>query len=268
MGVLDRQRAVRGYGGNSVAESADGGVAARPSEILGSDRGGRETENGGQAGVSSPVGTRWFRHAGGVNPAWQRLFRAATCRWMNGRTSRCGAPKVPVCARSLIGSTVRRRPSHVSCAGTPRPGPTASTTRHRRRSGTPNVGPAPKDGQVGGQRRAASLRPGKRPESFAVLMATATGPRRRPVEGRNKPHRGRASWAHSWSPEQIARRLPPDLPDDESMRICHEAIYQVLYVETRGALNRELVSCLRRGRALRVRRARTRKSPWACTLVN
>jgi IS30 family transposase len=49
-----------------------------------------------------------------------------------------------------------------------------------------------------------------------------------------------------------------DFPDDLSMRISHEAIYQALYVQGRGALKRELVACLRTGRALRVPRARTR----------
>ena len=43
------------------------------------------------------------------------------------------------------------------------------------------------------------------------------------------------------------------------MRISHEAIYQALYVQGRGALRRELVACLRTGRALRVPRARTRQ---------
>jgi IS30 family transposase len=47
-----------------------------------------------------------------------------------------------------------------------------------------------------------------------------------------------------------------DHPDDESMRISHEAIYQALYVQSRGALKRELTQCLRTGRALRVPRAR------------
>jgi IS30 family transposase len=41
------------------------------------------------------------------------------------------------------------------------------------------------------------------------------------------------------------------------MRISHEAIYQALYVQGRGALKRELVACLRTGRTLRVPRART-----------
>ena len=48
-------------------------------------------------------------------------------------------------------------------------------------------------------------------------------------------------------------------PDDESMRISHEAIYQALYVQGRGALRRELTACLRTGRALRVPRVRTRR---------
>jgi IS30 family transposase len=42
------------------------------------------------------------------------------------------------------------------------------------------------------------------------------------------------------------------------MRISHEAIYQALYVQGRGALRRELTACLRTGRTLRVPRARTR----------
>ena len=45
------------------------------------------------------------------------------------------------------------------------------------------------------------------------------------------------------------------------MRISHEAIYQALYVQSRGALKRELVACLRTGRALRVPRARARQRP-------
>ena len=66
-------------------------------------------------------------------------------------------------------------------------------------------------------------------------------------------------WALSWSPEQISRRLVVDFPNDESMRISHEAIYQALYVQGRGALNRQLTECLRTGRALRVPRARTER---------
>jgi IS30 family transposase len=80
-----------------------------------------------------------------------------------------------------------------------------------------------------------------------------------PWKGRRRhgPRQNRR-WAAAWSPEQIARRLRRDFPDDETMRISHEAIYQALYVQGRGALRRELTACLRTGRALRVPRARSR----------
>jgi transposase, IS30 family len=76
--------------------------------------------------------------------------------------------------------------------------------------------------------------------------------------GRRHGRRQDRRWATSWSPEQIANRLRVDFPEDEMMRISHEAIYQALYIQGRGALRRELTACLRTGRALRVPRARTR----------
>lgn len=75
--------------------------------------------------------------------------------------------------------------------------------------------------------------------------------------GRRHGRRTDRRWAKAWSPEQISNRLRVDFPADESMRISHEAIYQALYIKGRGALERELVACLRTGRALRVPRART-----------
>jgi transposase, IS30 family len=89
------------------------------------------------------------------------------------------------------------------------------------------------------------------------------GPRQVAFNGRNKPHRADRKWVNGWSPEQIANRLQTDFPDDKSMRISHEAIYQALYIQGRGALKRELVSCLRTGRALRVPRARAQAKAWA-----
>lgn len=85
------------------------------------------------------------------------------------------------------------------------------------------------------------------------------GPETAPWKGRNKPRRQDRRWATAWSPEQISNRLEIDFPHDESMRISHEAIYQALYVQSRGALKRELVACLRTGRALRVPRSRARQ---------
>ena len=87
--------------------------------------------------------------------------------------------------------------------------------------------------------------------------AAVPGPEVRWI-GRRHGRRTDRRWARSWSPEQIANRLRVDFPDDGSMRISHEAIYQALYVQGRGALRRELTACLRTGRALRVPRARTR----------
>jgi IS30 family transposase len=76
--------------------------------------------------------------------------------------------------------------------------------------------------------------------------------------GRRRGRRKDRRWARSWSPEQISNRLRLDFPDDESMRVSHEAIYQSLFVQGRGALRRELTACLRTGRTLRVPRARAR----------
>ena len=92
----------------------------------------------------------------------------------------------------------------------------------------------------------------QRPDGTAV-----DGPQ---VPWRSRRHGRRADrrWARSWSPEQISNRMRLDFPDGESMRVSHEAIYQSLYVQGRGALRRELTACLRTGRALRVPRARVR----------
>jgi IS30 family transposase len=77
-------------------------------------------------------------------------------------------------------------------------------------------------------------------------------------KGRRHGPRQNRRWAMAWSPQQIAERLRLDYADDVTMRISHEAIYQALYVQGRGALKRELTACLRTGRALRVPRARSR----------
>jgi IS30 family transposase len=60
-----------------------------------------------------------------------------------------------------------------------------------------------------------------------------------------------AGFEKGWSPAQISARLVVDFPDDVQMRISHEAIYQSLYVQGRGALRRELAVCLRTGRTVR-----------------
>jgi IS30 family transposase len=94
--------------------------------------------------------------------------------------------------------------------------------------------------------------------TIAVGVGGTVGPQV-PWNGRRHGRRRDRRWATSWSPEQISQRLKLDFPDDASMRISHEAVYQALYVQGRGALRRELVTCLRTGRTLRVPRARTRR---------
>ena len=59
------------------------------------------------------------------------------------------------------------------------------------------------------------------------------------------------------SPEQIANRIRLDHPDDPEMRVCHETIYQAIYVEARGGLKHEMDQSLRQGRAYRQPRRTT-----------
>ena len=54
-----------------------------------------------------------------------------------------------------------------------------------------------------------------------------------------------------WSPQQIAGWLARVFPDDPELRVSHEVIYQSLFVQTRGALRRELTENLRTGRVMR-----------------
>lgn len=54
-----------------------------------------------------------------------------------------------------------------------------------------------------------------------------------------------------WSPEQICHALIDEYPNDESMRVSHETIYQAIYVQARGGLKREVAAALRTGRTRR-----------------
>jgi transposase, IS30 family len=63
-----------------------------------------------------------------------------------------------------------------------------------------------------------------------------------------------------WSPAQISGWLAEQYPNDSEMHVSHETIYQSLFVQSRGALKKELHACLRTGRAMRRAKAYTKGS--------
>ncbi len=70
------------------------------------------------------------------------------------------------------------------------------------------------------------------------------------------------------SPSTISRSLVLLFPDDPAMRVSHATIYRNLYVQGRGGLRRELVKCLRTGRALRKTRRTTERRGRLAGMVN
>jgi IS30 family transposase len=54
-----------------------------------------------------------------------------------------------------------------------------------------------------------------------------------------------------WSPQQISGWLVEQFPDDPEMRVSHETIYVSLFVQSRGALRKELTRYLRSGHSTR-----------------
>lgn len=215
------------------------------------------------AGVPQAIGTRWFRKAGGMPPA------------MFGRSAK------PLTGRYL--SLTEREDLailHVKGAGVReigrQMGRSASTiSRELRRNAATRSGGLEyraTTAQWHAERAARRPKPAKLAGNEALrvyvqerLAGVIAGPGEAAVlgpvtlwKGRRHGPRQPRRWATAWSPEQIAHRLRLDFPEDGTMRISHEAIYQALYVQSRGGLRRELTACLRTGRSLRVPRARSR----------
>jgi IS30 family transposase len=215
-----------------------------------------------EVGVSQAVGSRWFRVAGGMTPS--HLSRASGP--LSGRY-------LSFTEREEI--ALLRAEGHGVREVARRLGRAASTiSRELRRNA------ATRGGELDYRATTAQWhaeRAGRRPkraklvlnpalreyvqDRLAGFIAPPSGAALRgPAvawKGRRHGRRQHRRWGRAWSPQQIAARLRLDHPGDEGMRISHEAIYQALYVQGRGALKRELVQCLRTGRALRVPRART-----------
>jgi transposase, IS30 family len=217
-----------------------------------------------EAGMSQPVGSRLFRKAGGMPPA---MFRSSA-KPLSGRY-------LSLVEREEI-ALLKAQGHSIQEIGR-RLGRSASTiSRELRRNAATRSG--------GLEYRATTAqwhadRSARRPKLTKLalnvtlrtyveerLAGVVVAPNGAPVPGPAVPWKGRRHgprkdrrWAKAWSPEQIARRLPIDFPDDKTMRISHEAIYQALFVQGRGALRRELTACLRTGRVLRMPRARVRR---------
>jgi IS30 family transposase len=186
-----------------------------------------------RVGYSSAAGHRWFRQAGGmpplllVEPACSRNLYLAEREHI---AQSLGADK----SIRQIAKELGRHPSTVLRELRKN----MHHQQYRRRSGTgfparPPWNYSPHQAQLRADKNAS------RPKQAKL----AANPRlREQVQDRLE---------HKYSPEQIARRLVIDFPDDAEMRVSHETIYQSLYVQGRGALTRELTRHLRTGRALR-----------------
>jgi IS30 family transposase len=225
---------------------------------------GKASENAAvEAGIAQAVGTRLFRKAGGMPPAmFQPSAKPLSRRYLSlAEREEISLLRVQGCSRREVARRLGRAASTIS--------------RELRRNA------ATRSGGLAYRATTAQWhaeRSARRPKQAKLALNTAlrtyveerlggvvVTPGGAPVPGpavhwkgrRHGPRKPRR-WANAWSPEQIARRLPIDFPDDETMRISPEAIYQALFVQSRGVLRRELTACLRSGRALRTPRARTR----------
>lgn len=211
------------------------------------------------SGVSAPVGVRWFRGSGGMPPT---QF-AASSRLPAGR-SLTFAEREEIALERARGSGIRAIARKLGRS------PSTISREIRRNSATRggNFDYRAINAQWHADRAAERPRPSKLTRNPAlrdyvqdrlsgkIAMPDGTtfaGPDV-PWKGRRRVHRQKRRWASAWSPEQIAQRLKIDFPKDPEMRISHEAIYQALYIQGRGALRRELSACLRSGRALRMPR--------------
>jgi IS30 family transposase len=215
-----------------------------------------------EVGVSVPVGVRWFRHAGGMSPL---SLAEPIGRYLSFyEREELALLKAQGLGVRAIARELERDPATIS--------------RELRRNAATRGGKPdyrPSVAQWKAQTAARRPKPAKlvaNPVLKQYVQTRLSGQLQRPDgtvvsgpqtawKGLNKPHRADRRWATAWSPEQISHRLHVDFPDDEHMRISHEAIYQALYIEGRGALERELVACLWTGRALRKPRQRSRNRP-------
>ena len=222
-----------GAAGDAVARASAGRAAGASAAVLGGDRAGRVQRSrcGARPACQRPVGVRWFREGGGMPTV---TLAPASGRYLSF------AEREEIALLRARGAGVReiarqlgRSPSTISRelrrnAATRSGG--LGVPRHDRAVACRPAGAAPQARQARRQRRAAPLcaGPAGRGRCSAPTGSRSTA---RTCEwiGRRHGRRKDRRWARSWSPEQISNRLRLDFPDDESMRVSHEAIYQSLY---------------------------------------
>jgi transposase, IS30 family len=173
-----------------------------------------------ELGVSKAAGNKWFRDAGGVLP------RVDACPEDPSRRTITLAERESIGLLRAAGMGVRaiarelgRQPGVIS----------KELARNTNRAGAYR----PLAAQSRAEQRARRAKPAK---------LARPGPLRDFVV---------AGLKEAWSPVQISNVLRMEFPDDPAMRVCPETIYQALYVQSRGALRRDLAAKLRSGRATR-----------------
>jgi IS30 family transposase len=210
-----------------------------------------------EAGISQPVGTRWFRQNGGMPPPNLTPLSGHYLSFTEREEiALLHARKVGV---REIARRIERAPSTISRELRRNAATRSGGFEYRASTAQWHAERKSKRPKVAKLAAHAGLRQYVQ-DRLAGTIAVGSGATVGPGVNWNGRRHGRRQdrrWATSWSPEQISARLKLDFPDDHSMRVSHEGIYQALYVQGRGALRRDLVTCLRTGRARRVPRART-----------
>ncbi|OBF39183.1 transposase [Mycobacterium sp. ACS1612] len=196
-------------------------------------------EAGVAVGVSMYSGRRWFADAGGVRP---KICDGGQRKWTRLRLDE----RVVIDVGVKTGKSIRQiaeelgRPPSTVMREIERNAFCYGRYRERYRFGAPKKGgrdAKPRYNATGAQVRAQQRARRPKPGKLAVNAKL-----RDEVQSRLRDEH---------SPNQIAKRLPMDFPEDAEMRVSHETIYQSIYVQGRGDLRRELHKCLRTGRALR-----------------
>jgi IS30 family transposase len=205
-------------------------------------------------GLSQVTGTRWFSQAGGVVPAYVHAQSSSRYLSLAEREDIFAGVERGNSIR-VIAKSVRRAPSTVLRE-------LRRNMQHQYRTRS----------RLHSRSGALRIRPWDYRPSLAQQRADLLAARPKPAKlARNLRLRDlvQAKLMERLSPEQTAAELRREFPQNPEMWVSHEAIYQSIYVQGRGALRRELAVCLRTGRALRKpRRKDNQRRPGIPGMVN